>query len=264
LGARAKAIPDQAADDTWQHWQLPVAETVGSPLRSAVKLYLAVKQDLAEDPGIRAVGINCLNESHFSDTTPCLAWNMLFQEGQYVWGCEADSMSMLTQYILYRSLGVPILMTNLYPFLLGQAALKHERIADFPPVEQPEHHVLVAHCGYFGLLPQAFATTWNLRKKVLGIVDDNATVIDARLPTGAVTLAKLHPTMREMTVAEGQLTGYVQYPGSDCRNGGIIRVRDGRRFMDRLCSHHYLLTTGHNLTDIRLLAQVFDLQVEEL
>ena len=56
----------------------------------------------------------------------------------------------------------------------------------------------------------------------------------------------------------------MQYPGSDCRNGGVIRVRDGRSFMDRLCSHHYLLTTGHNLADIRLLAKVFDVQIEEL
>ena len=263
LGARAKAIPDHQADDAWRQWQLPTEDLGSRPIQNAVKIYLAVKQDLETDRAIRAVGINCLNESHFSNTTPCLAWNMLHREG-YVWGCEADAMSMLTQHLLYHSLGAPTMMTNLYPFLLGDAALRHERIEKFPEVAEPENHVLVAHCGYFGVVPQAFASQWVLRKKVLAIVDPEATAIDARLPAGDVTLAKLHPTMQVMTVAEGCLTGYVQYPGSDCRNGGVIRVRDGRELMDSLCSHHYLLTTGHNLADVRLLAKVFDLKVEKI
>lgn len=263
LGARAKQIPDQAAQDAWKKRQVPIEGISDRALLSAVKIYLAVKQDLQADPAIRAVGINCLNESHFSDTTPCLTWSLLLEEGQYLWGCEADTMAMLTKYLLYHTLGAPIMMTNLYPFLMGQAALKHEHIPDFPKVDEPENHILVAHCGYMGVIPKVFATEWTLRKKVLGIVDDNATAIDARLPTGAVTLAKLHPTMTEMTVAEGSLTGYVQYPGSDCRNGGVIKVRDGRKLMSALASHHYLLLTGHNRADIELVAKVFGLEVHE-
>jgi hypothetical protein len=121
----------------------------------------------------------------------------------------------------------------------------------------------VAHCGYLGVVPRPFVTEWTLRNKVLGIVDDNATAIDARLPEGKITLAKLHPTMTEMTVAEGRLAGYVQYPGSDCRNGGVIKVHDGRKLMSALASHHYLLMTGHNLPDIELVAKVFGLEVHE-
>ena len=34
-------------------------------------------------------------------------------------------------------------------------------------------------------------------------------------------------------MAEGQLTGYAQFPGSDCLNGGVIRVRDGHKLMER-------------------------------
>jgi hypothetical protein len=102
---------------------------------------------------------------------------------------------MLTKYLLHKSLGMPIMMTNLYPFLMGQAALKHERIPHFPPVEgNPDDYILAAHCGYLGVVPPSFATEWKLRSKVLAIVDNNATAIDARLPEGAMTLAKLHPT----------------------------------------------------------------------
>jgi hypothetical protein len=171
---------------------------------------------------------------------------------------------MLTKHLLYNATGAPIMMTTLFPFLMGQAALKHEHIPDFPEVEDPEDHILVAHCGYMGVIPRPFATDWTLRRKVLAIVDDNATAIDARLPVGKITLAKLHPTMREMTVAEGVLTGYVQYPGSDCRNGGVLRVRDGRKLMGALASHHYLLMTGHQRADLELVANVFGLEVQQL
>ncbi|MFC2052977.1 hypothetical protein ACFLV7_01585 [Chloroflexota bacterium] len=264
LGADAKKIPDQEVDTIWEDWQskLNIGAIPKRSLYSALRIYLAVKRELENDPSVKAVGINCLNESHFSDTTPCLAWNMLYEEAGMIWGCEADSVSMLTKYILHKSLDMPIMMTNIYPFLMGQAALKHERIDDFPPVDDPQNHILVAHCGYLGVLPQSFATEWALRKKVLAIVDANATAIDARLPEGRITLAKLHPTFERMTVAEGTLTGYEQYPGSDCLNGGVLRISDGNKLLNTVTSHHYLLMTGHNLADIEMLGKVFGLDIE--
>lgn len=265
LGAAAQAIPDSEADQAWSRRQVPTADLSPRAIRNAMKVYLAVRRDLDADPTIRAAGMNCLNESHFSDSTPCLAWNLLYQERGLIWGCEADTLSMATKYLLHRSLGAPIMMTNLYPFLLGNAALKHERIASFPPVASaPEDHVLVAHCGYMGVIPQPFATDWTLRKKVLAIVDEQASAIDARLPVGPVTLAKLHPALDKISVAEGELTGYAHFPNSDCLNGGVVRVRDGRRLMRQLASHHYLLLVGHHGVDIQFLGQVFGLTVEEI
>ncbi len=260
LGADAKAIPDADAAAARAASPVPAALS-DSAMNAAMKLYLAVKRDIGDDPTIQGVGINCLNESAFSDCTPCLAWNLLYEERGLIWGCEADIMAMLTKLMLHRSLGAPIMMTNLYPFLMGQAALKHERIADFPKVEgDPRDHILVAHCGFLGVVPQAFATEWTLRKKVLGIVDENASAIDARLPEGPVTLAKLHPDMKTLTVVEGELTGYWGDPASDCVNGGIIRVPNGHRLMTHLASHHYLLLTGHHAAGIDMFAPVFGLE----
>jgi len=265
LGEVAKGIPDAEADEACRQRQVPCEGLSQQALRGAVKLYLAVQRDLEQDPTIRAAGINCLNESHFSDTTPCLAWNLLYEQRGFIWGCEADTMAMISKYILHKALGAPIMMTNLYPFLLGDAALKHERIECFPDVDsKPENHVLVAHCGYMGVIPQSFATEWTLRQKVLAIVDENATAIDARLPTGDVTLAKLHPAMDKMTVAEGTLSRYAQFPGSDCLNGGVIKVRSGRRLMDSLASHHYVLLVGHHSVDVQFLGKVFGLTIEEI
>jgi L-fucose isomerase-like protein len=265
LAAAAKAIPDREAEDVAAVWQSRLKLAVPERARNnALKLYLQIKRELDADPSVRGVGINCLNESHFSDTTPCLAWNMLYEERRLIWGCEADTITMLTKYIVHHVLDVPIMLTNLYPFLMGQAALKHERIPEFPQVDDPENHVLAGHCGYLGVLPQSFATEWTLRPKVLAIVDEDAAVIDARLPQGEITLAKLHPDFKRITVLEGALTGYAQYPGSDCLNGAVLKVADGHGLMRNISSHHYLLMTGHNRADIEMIASIFDLQVEVL
>jgi hypothetical protein len=143
---------------------------------------------------------------------------------------------------------------------MGQAALKHERIPDFPPVVEPENHILAAHCGYLGVLPHCYAAEWTLRKKVLAIVDQNATAIDARLPVGDITLAKLGFNFKQISAVEGHLEGYAQYPGSDCLNGAIIRVPDGRMLIDELFSHHYVIMAGHCLEKIKLLGKIFGLE----
>jgi hypothetical protein len=263
FAGRAMSISDEKADDVIGEWLVNTGDITTRQLRSAVKIYIALSEELDNDPSIRAVGINCLNESRFSDTTPCLAWSMLYEERRLIWGCEADIMSMITKYLLHNSLGMPIMMTNLYPFLMGHAALAHERIPHFPEVETaPEDHILAAHCGYLGVLPTSFATEWALRKKVLAIVDDNATAIDGRLPEGPMTLAKIQPTLQSLMVMEGSIEGYVQYPDSDCLTGGVLRISDGYKLVNNVASHHYLLMTGHQLSDIQMLGQIFDLGID--
>lgn len=264
LGAEAKAVPDEAAAAAIAQRSFPHAGVTNRALNSAAKLYLSIKKELDQDSSIRAVGINCLNESHFSDTTPCLAWNFLYEEQGLLWGCEGDTVTMLTEHILHHALGAPVMMTNLYPFLMGQAALKHEHIPNFPEVPEPENCILVAHCGYLGVVPQSFSTEWTLKPKVLAIVDDNAHAIDARLPEGPITLAKLSPTFEKFTVVEGNLEGYVQYEDSHTLNGAVIRVPDGRRMMNNLDSHHYIFLPGHHLPEIEMVAKVFGMTVETI
>ena len=263
LGAMAQGLSDGEADAYLERWSVPSAGLSSRSLRSAAKLYAAVKRHMAELGNVAGVGINCLNESHFSDTTPCLAWNRLYDEDGLIWGCEADTVSMLTKFIVDKALAAPFMMTNLYPFLMGQAALKHERIAGFPQVTgDPANYVLIAHCGYLGVLPQSFAAQWTLRPKVLAIVDENASAIDARLPEGELTLVKLEADLHTMVVTEGWLEGYAQFPGSDCLNGGVIRVPDGKRLMSDLPSHHCVLVAGHWRTELEMIGHVFGLELK--
>jgi hypothetical protein len=266
LGKRARELPDTEAQEDWDRFgpAVPLPGVSHRGALSAFKLYRAVRDDLDEEGDVLAAGINCLNESSFSDTTPCLAWDLLYTERDLIWGCEADTVSMLTEFIVNRSLGAPIVMTNLYPFLMGQAALQHERIPAFPDAQDPEDHVLAAHCGYLGVLPRPMATDWALRRKVLAIVDENATAIDARLPVGELTLAKLGPTFDTLYLAEGELTGYAGYPGSDCLNGAIVRVPDGHALMRSLPSHHSIMVAGHHRSGFEVVGQVFGLEIERI
>lgn len=263
LGEKAKNISDRYAAEVWKTWNLQVEGLSERSILSAVKIYIALKEEIEKNPTIKGAGMNCLNESFYSDTTPCLAWCMLFTERDLIWACEGDLLTLVTKFLVYRALRQPIMMSNVYPFLMGQAALKHERIEKFPEVEEPENHLLIAHCGYFGLMPPAFAASWVARPKVLAIVDENAHVVDARFPEGPVTLVKLDATLEKLFVIEGTLEGYVQYPDSDCRNGGIIRISNGHRLMENLPSHHILILTGHHRVALKNMAQILGIEVAE-
>lgn len=265
LGERCAKIGNESARKEWNKWDYPTEGLNDQDLCSATKVYMTVKTDLEKDDSIRGVGINCLNESHFSDTTPCISWNMLFDEKGILWACEGDILSLATEYVVYKSIEQPIMMTNVYPFLMGNAALKHERIPNFPDfVDNWDNHILVAHCGYFGLTPRSFSESWTLRPKVLEIVNEHSHAMDARWPTGPVTMVKLDPHMRKIMVVEGELKGYANYPGSDCLTGGVIEVEDGHRFMRNLYSHHQILVQGHQYRNMQIVADAFGLEIETL
>lgn len=241
---------------------LPVSGLASPALQSAARLKLALADDLDSTPDVIAAGINCLNESATADTTPCLAWNLLFEERGLIWGCEADLTSMITKFIVWESLQTPVMMSNLYPFLMGQAALKHERIPYFPAMPEPENHILVAHCGFFGVVPQSWATEWTLREPVLEIVDPNSHAIDARFPEGQVTLVKIASTLDTITAVPANLLHYEQYADSDCLNGAILRVADGYKYVEALPSHHAIIGVGDLTRRLELTASVLGLDLQ--
>jgi hypothetical protein len=266
LAQRAAAVPDARVEAAAASidGRVPILGLRPSAKADALRLYVALGDELDESGPVIAAGINCLNESATITTTPCLAWNLLFEERGLMWGCEADLVSMMTEFIVHKSLGVPVTMSNLYPFLMGDAALKHEKIPYFPDVDEPHDHILVAHVGYFGLVPQSFASTWALRPPVLEIVDDNAHAIDARYPEGPTTIVKLASTLDTLVTSRAELTGYVQYENSDCLNGAVIRVEDGYRFVEHLPSHHAIVATGDLSRRLDVMAQVMGLGVERI
>jgi hypothetical protein len=51
----------------------------------------------------------------------------------------------------------------------------------------------------------------------------------------------------------------VQYPGSDCRNGALIRYknRNGHRVMEELSSHHAIIIQGDIAHELVQLARVY-------
>lgn len=266
LVARAAAIPAARVLEASRRIAatVPIVGLTPCARSEALRLYLALDDEIEERGNVIAVGVNCLNESGSAETTPCLAFNLIFEERGIMWGCEADLTSMLTETLVHKSLQVPVMMTNLYPFLMGQAALKHEGIPHFPEVDEPENHILVAHCGYLGEVPQSCASEWTCRPPVLGIVDSNAHAIDARLPEGPTTLVKIASDMKTLSVTRGELTGYVQYENSDCLNGGVVRVKDGYKFVESIPSHHTVLATGDLTRRLEVVASVLGLGVETM
>jgi hypothetical protein len=79
-----------------------------------------------------------------------------------------------------------------------------------------------------------------------------------------INIVTPHPTLNKLTVTEGDLTGYTQYADSDCLNGAVLQVPDGRHLVNTLSSHHYLLMAGQHLADIEMMGQLFDIEIEKL
>jgi L-fucose isomerase-like protein len=262
LGKKAKEIPDSFAEKVISQREISDIGLSNKALYSAVKMYLAVKEDIDNDENIKGAGINCLNESFYSDSTPCLAWSMLYEDRGLIWACEADISSLMSMYLINQTTDAKIMMSNIYPFLMGMSALKHERIDKFPQVNDPQNYALIVHCGYFGVVPRPFCSSWKVVPKVLDIVDDNAIALDARLPEGNITISKLDPTLNELMVIEAEIEKYVQYPGSHCRNGALVRVPDGYKMMELFNSHHNCFMMGHQGESLKNVARVFNLEIK--
>ena len=262
VGDRAKQISDDWAYKAAENWDIYMQDIPEENFLRAVKLYIAVKEVINEIGDVEGVGSNCLNESFNANTTPCLAWTMIFEKDNIICACEGDTLTLLSTFILYRSLKAPIMMTNIYPFLVGMAALAHEKIDKFPDIDDPDNHALGVHCGYFGLAPRPFCTKWCMRPKVLGIVDDNSIMVDCEFPKGDVMLTKIDSSLKKLTIIQAKIEDYVQYPGSDCRNGALIRYENGQRVMESLSSHHQLIVAGNKLSELIQLARVFNFETE--
>lgn len=264
VNERAKKISDEQAEKLWKERPVPCEGVPDKNIQKAVKVYIAIREIIEEIGDVCGVGSNCLNESFYSESTPCLAWNWLFEYDHIIWACEGDLVTLISKFILYSGLRKPIMMTNIYPFLVGMAALKHEKIQEFPEIEDSDNHALGVHCGYFGFAPQSFCDQWTMRPKVLEIVHDDAIVIDCRMRTGEVTMAKLHANMKKLTIIEAEIEDYVQYPGSDCRNGALIRYRNGNghKVMESLSSHHAIIIQGDVTPQLLQLAKVYGFETE--
>jgi L-fucose isomerase-like protein len=203
-------------------------------------------------------------EAKIIDYTPaCLAYTRLFEEKGIPGACEGDSLSLTTMFILNRFFSIPVMMSNIYPFLMKEPIMKHEKINKLPEIEKPEDCLLVAHCGYLGLVPRQVSREFTVRPSVLDFFHGERIAVDSRLPEGEITLVKLHPSLNKLHIVEANLERYIQFPDSDCRNGAIVRIKDGRKFANTLYSHHYCIFFGHQQREnLDILAGILNLKIE--
>lgn len=263
VNARAEKVDGALALAEFRSWNLPMEGISEEQQMLLGRLYLAILETVEELGGVDGIGANCLNESMYCRTTPCVIWNQLFEKRGIIWCCEGDTLTLLSTYVLYHSLKAPIMMTNIYPFLVGKAAVYHERMSDFPEVDEPENHALGVHCGYAGFAPRQFCgDCWKIVPKVLAIVGEKAVMVDCRLPVGDMVLAKIDPSFRRITVIPGEIEKYLQFPGTDARNASLLHYRNGEKVMEELPSHHQMIITGRQKAAIIQIARVFGWECE--
>lgn len=262
---KAKALSDESAREELKRWNFTSEFPNNKPLLASTKFFMAVRDEVDKEGNVVGCGVNCLNEAFDSDTTPCLAWNLLYQDRGVMWVCEGDTSTLMTQYLVGATIDTAVFATNIYPFLSGMPALRHEKIQSFPEVNDPDHHALLVHCGYFGCMAQKQTTKWVLRPPVLDwLVGKNSVVIDAEIKKGDIVLCKLHSNFESMLLEKSVLEDFVQYPGSDCHNGGLIRLSDGYNFIEKNYSHHVVVLSGARATQLRIVAHIFGIAIDQV
>ena len=265
LCEKAMSLDDEIARKELDRWNFKRDFSTDDPLLASIKFFIAVRDEVDKEGDVVGCGVNCLNEAYDSDTTPCLAWNLLYQDRGVVSVCEGDTSTLMTQYLMRKAIDTVTFATNIYPFLSGMPALSHEKIQSFPDVEDPDDHALLVHCGYFGCMPETQTTKWVLRPPVLDwLVGKNSVVVDAEIEHGDIVLCKLHSTFDKILLEKAVLEDFVQYPGSDCRNGGLIRLADGYKFMEKNYSHHVVVLSGKMSNQLKAVAQILDVEVDEV
>ncbi|MDR2568817.1 MAG: hypothetical protein LBD23_00785, partial [Oscillospiraceae bacterium] len=110
LNEKAQMISDNDAAKESSDWDIPCQDISPALFYKAVKLYIAIKDVINEIGEVHGVGANCLNESFNSETTPCLAWNMLFERDNILWVCEGDTVTLISKFIIYSALKQPLMM----------------------------------------------------------------------------------------------------------------------------------------------------------
>ena len=262
----AKSIPDADAKKELERWDFDSEGVNDKAMYETIKMFMALREEVDKTGNVAACGVNCINEAYDTNVTPCLAWNLLYRDRGVMWGCEGDTSALLTQYIMGSVIDTAIFTTNIYPFLSGMPALSHEKIQSFPDVEDPDNHALLVHCGYLGCsIAQKYATKWSLKPSVLAwLFGEHSTAIDAEVEKGDITMCKLHSNFKSLMVEKAVLEEYVQYPGSDCRNGGLIKVADGYRLMEKIYSHHVIVLTGKRSNQMRAVCSVFGIDYDEI
>jgi len=263
VNKRAEEIDRTEALAEFRRWELPHEGITEEQQVLLGQLYIAILEVIDGLDGVDGIGANCLNESMYCRTTPCVIWNRLFEEYGIIWCCEGDTLTLLSTFVLYHSLKTPIMMTNIYPFLVGKAAIHHERMTDFPETDEPENHALGVHCGYAGFAPRPFCgEKWKIVPKVLEIVNEKAVMVNCELPAGDMVLAKINPSFDRITVIPGKLEKYLQFPGTDARNASLLHYHDGEKVMEELPSHHQMIIIGRHKTNIIQIARVFGWKCE--
>ena len=264
VNARAAQMDPKKALEEFETWNVACENITDEQKILVGQLYMAICEVIDELGGVDGIGANCLNESMYCKTTPCLIWNMLFEKYGIIWCCEGDTLTLVSTYVLYNSLKAPIMMTNIYPFLVGKAAIHHEKIDEFPEVAEPENHALGVHCGYAGFVPRCFCQKWKMVPKVLEIVNEKAYMINGELPLGDMVLAKINPSFDKVTVIPGEIEKYVQFPGTDARNASLLHYHNGEEVMEELPSHHQMIICGKQEAAIRQIARVFGWKAETI
>ncbi|MEB3764765.1 MAG: hypothetical protein GSR77_01160 [Desulfurococcales archaeon] len=210
---------------------------VSESIRSAVRLYLAIKK-LIEEYNLDAATINCFAIAERLKVTPCLAVALLNSEG-IILGCEGDVPALLTVMANYFITGKPSFIGNT-SMITG-------------------NELVISHCT----IPLAMASSYKLTTHFetgLGVS------VSGRLPMGRnVVVSKLDPRKRALLVLDGKIRDSVPRYTRLCRTQLTIEFnRDIEDIIDAGVGNHLVVTLGTHSAPLRDLGRILGWKIISL
>ena len=205
-----------------------VTEPSPTQLEDAVRVYLAIKQLVAEHD-LHALTVRCFDLIGQMKTSGCFALAQLNDQG-IIAGCEGDLVSTVAMLLISGLLGQISWMAN-----PAQTDVKNNTL-------------WLAHCT----VPRSMVEQYRLRSHFesgLGVG------IQGKLPAGPVTLLRIGgKTMQQIWLAEGEIiqTGEAE---NLCRTQAKVRLTGGGHAGDLLrapLGNHLVLVPGHHAGRLRV------------
>jgi len=220
---------------------LKIVEPTSEDLIKAARMYVACRK-LLEEYEATAITMDCLGliGSRLIDTTPCMAFSKLNDEGTPA-ACEADIDAILTMILVKHAFGKPSFMND--------------------PVPETVRNILVAaHCtsptrldGY-GMKPEPFI----LRSHSESNIGVSMQVLWRE--GEEITLAKFQGPKR-MIIGSGTVIGNVDTPpAGGCRTSVEVRMKGIEDVRD-LKGFHQLLFYGDHARELKDLCQLLKIGV---
>lgn len=270
---RYSKFSDAAVDALWKARKGRYVEKAVRPddLRQAIRTYLAIGEILREEQAL-GFGVNCFGDliTGGGRDVPCLAQTLLREDG-YIASCDGDYLAMMSMVLTTFFLGLPCMMSNMYPVQYVGALRDHfgDPLSPDPmryPKDRWKNLARLAHCGFVGVISPEMSPAGKVTLNDWGGTyeikrDGRGCGIDGDLVAGQpITIVELKFNGKTLLLAKGRVCETTRHPGMrHCESSALLEFENLEGFVQNISREHTVVLYGDHIEAMQTLAGVLGL-----